>query len=46
MGIGQRLLEDTPLVLSVEAAIAVGVTILIMAVTNTEHGPAAGLFCV
>ena len=39
---GQNLLAQVPLVLDVEAALAVALSIFLMAATDTEHAPAAG----
>ncbi len=41
-GVGMRLLEAMPLVFDIEAALAVGLGIFLMAATDTEHAPAAG----
>lgn len=41
-GVGIRLLETMPLVFDIEAAMAVGLGIFLMAATDTEHAPAAG----
>ncbi|NIO10034.1 MAG: HPP family protein [Deltaproteobacteria bacterium] len=38
----QDLLHDVPFLFDVEAALAVGLSILLMAATDTEHAPAAG----
>ena len=40
--VGQNLLTQIPLVLDVEAALAVALSIFLMAATDTEHAPAAG----
>ena len=40
--VGQNLLTQVPLVLDVEAALAVALSIFFMAATDTEHAPAAG----
>ena len=40
--VGQNLLAQVPLVLDVEAALAVALSIFLMAATDTEHAPAAG----
>jgi len=40
--VGQNLLAQMPLVLDVEAALAVALSIFLMAATDTEHAPAAG----
>lgn len=40
--IGQSLLNISPLIFEMEAAFAVGLSVLAMAATNTEHAPAAG----
>jgi len=40
--VGQNLLAQIPLVLDVEAALAVALSIFLMAATDTEHAPAAG----
>ena len=40
--VGQNLLSQIPLVLDVEAALAVALSIFFMAATDTEHAPAAG----
>ena len=40
--VGQNLLTQVPLVLDVEAALAVALSIFLMAATDTEHAPAAG----
>jgi CBS-domain-containing membrane protein len=40
--VGQNLLAQVPLVLDVEAALAVALSIFFMAATDTEHAPAAG----
>lgn len=39
---GRRLLLEVPFLFDVEAALAVGLSAFVMAVTNTEHAPAAG----
>ena len=41
-GVGARILEANPLIFDIEAAIAVGLGIFLMAATDTEHAPAAG----
>lgn len=41
-GLGQGLLADVPMFLSIEAAAAVGLTIFGMVATDTEHAPAGG----
>ena len=40
--VGQNLLAQVPLVLDVEAALAVALSIFLMAATDTEHAPAPG----
>ena len=40
--VGQSLLAQVPLVLDVEAALAVALSIFLMAATDTEHASAAG----
>ena len=40
--VGQNLLAQIPLVLDVEAALAVALSIFLMTATDTEHAPAAG----
>ncbi|MFQ5814606.1 MAG: HPP family protein [Anaerolineae bacterium] len=39
---GQSLLANVPLLFDVEAALAVALSIFVMAATDTEHAPAAG----
>ena len=39
---GQQILEIAPILFDLEAALAVGLGIFLMAATNTEHAPAAG----
>ena len=39
---GQSLIDSAPFLFDLAAAMAVGLGILMMALTNTEHGPAAG----
>lgn len=41
-GAGQHLLAGLPMLLNLEAAVVVGITIFGMIVTDTEHAPAAG----
>lgn len=41
-GISQNIVAHFPLIFDVEAALAVAVSIFLMAATNTEHAPAAG----
>jgi len=40
--IGERLIGDTPVLFAFYAALGVGITMLVMAITGTEHSPAAG----
>lgn len=40
--IGQSILSVTPILFDLEAALAVGLGIFLMAATDTEHAPAAG----
>jgi CBS-domain-containing membrane protein len=39
---GRSILDSAPIVFELQAALAVGVGIFLMAATDTEHGPAAG----
>ena len=40
--IGERLIGDTPVLFAFYAALGVGITMLAMAITDTEHPPASG----
>lgn len=40
--IGERLIGDTPVLFAFYAALGVAITMLVMAITGTEHSPAAG----